>query len=375
MTIGQHGRGRVLFVTSSPAVSAIGGRQRLGLLNRGILSELFGDHLVVVELKRPVRRSLKSLAGAFQGYIDGLNRELIAQLIHDCKRGEFGLVFLDGSNLGELASAVKRAVPFLPVCTFCHNVEARFFWGALKQRRSLRALAVLAVNYLAERKSVRHSDTLIALSTRDSLGLQRLYGRGATHISAMALDEPPTTPSSAAGERQRYVLFVGGNFYANRAGMRWFAEKVAPRVAMKALVVGQGFEALKAELDRPGQVEVIGTVDGLAPWYRGAHVVIAPIFDGSGMKTKVAEALMFGKKIVGTTEAFSGYEDVTESAGWCCATADEFVAALTKAETLELPEFDPALWALYHSKFSRAAACKRMAQILGTKDPEKPNKA
>ena len=39
----------------------------------------------------------------------------------------------------------------------------------------------------------------------------------------------------------------------------------------------------------------------------GAALVIAPIFDGSGMKTKVAEALMHGKHVVGTPEAFSGY--------------------------------------------------------------------
>ena len=70
-------------------------------------------------------------------------------------------------------------------------------------------------------------------------------------------------------------------------------------------------------------------------------VVIAPIFDGSGMKTKVAEALMYGKRIIGTREAFSGYEDIAEEVGWVCNTKEEFVAALRTVEGESYPAFRP----------------------------------
>jgi len=36
--------------------------------------------------------------------------------------------------------------------------------------------------------------------------------------------------------------------------------------------------------------------------------VILPIISGSGMKTKTAEALMYGKSIIGIKEAFEGYK-------------------------------------------------------------------
>ena len=65
------------------------------------------------------------------------------------------------------------------------------------------------------------------------------------------------------------------------------------------------------------------------------------------MKTKVAEALMFGKKIVGTPEAFSGYEDIAERAGWVCSTADEFVQAMEAADDMVKARFDPEMRALY----------------------------
>ena len=351
-----------MLVTGRSGVSPAGGREMLGRLNRGILQELFGERLVVVELERPAQGGV-SLAAGLRGHIDGLNRAVVAAVLADIEDRKIGLVFLDGSNLGQLAAAVKDAAPGVSVCTFFHNVEARFFWGSLERRRSPRALAVLAANYLAERKAVRHSDTLITLSARDSAGLKRLYGRAATHVSAMALDEPPPERAGEPGTRARY---------ANRAGMDWFATNVAPRTQMKTCVVGRGFEAFRADLERPGKVEVIGAVDSLGDWYRDAHVVIAPIFDGSGMKTKVAEALMFGKKVIGTTEAFSGYEGVAGRVGWRGETADDFVAALTQAQDMDLPAFDPAMRAIYDELFSRDAARARMAEILGMPVPEGP---
>lgn len=358
----------IMLVTPRPA-SGAGGRQMLGRLNRAILRELFGDRLVVVELDRPRRSGARAFADGLRGHVDGLDSAVIAAALEEIRRSKVATVFLDGSNLGQLAAAIKARCPEVRVCTFCHNVEARFFWGALKRQRSLRALAVMAVNWLAERKAVRHSDTIIALSARDSAGLKRLYGSAATHVSAMAVSEPRARPAGPAGSRRGYALFVGGTFYANRAGIAWFVEHVAPRIGLRTCVVGHGFEAYRTELERPGKVEVIGGVDSLEQWYRDAHVVIAPIFDGSGMKTKVAEALMYGKKIVGTTEAFSGYDHVAASAGWCCATADEFVAALAQAEAMHLPDFDPALRVLYDQHFSHAAARERMAHILGVPAP------
>jgi len=228
---------------------------------------------------------------------------------------------------------------------------------------------VLVANYLAERKAVRCSDILIALTEHDSLLLRRLHGRGATHIAPMALQDKAVPANGAASEnaateRERYLLFVGGAFYANRLGIGWFIKKVAPRIGIKTVVVGRGLEALKPGLESSANVEIVGAVQSLADWYFGAHCVIAPIFDGSGMKTKVAEALMFGKKVIGTREAFSGYEDVAERVGWICATEDDFVDAIHRTEPLELPRFDPQVRAIFDHNYSYEAARARLANIL-----------
>lgn len=43
------------------------------------------------------------------------------------------------------------------------------------------------------------------------------------------------------------------------------------------------------------------------PYFNNAELYIAPIFDGAGMKVKVAEALSYALPVVGTSHAFEGY--------------------------------------------------------------------
>ena len=325
---------RVMLVTNQLQVAPSGGRELLCKLNHDALHEIYGDRLVVVELPRQPLRGFTSIMGAFNGHIDGLTGASIRDALQRIKREHVGKVFVDGSNLGEFVKAVKRSFPTVEVHHLLPQCGGSLLPGLVNQTRSLRALAVLAVNYLAERKSVRYSDKIICLSERDSRLLRRLYGRAATHISPMALQDklPTDLDRSVCTKGEEFILFVGGAFYANRAGISWFVEHVVPRIGIKTCIVGRGFEDIKHELERAGKVEVVGAVDRLAEWYRDARFVIAPIFDGSGMKTKVAEALMYGKKIVGTPEAFSGYEDIVDQAGWRCATADDFVDAISNAQ-------------------------------------------
>ena len=162
-----------------------------------------------------------------------------------------------------------------------------------------------------------------------------------------------------------YLLFVGGGFYANQGGIEWFVRNVVPRIAIKTCIVGRGFDGFKALLEQSGRVEVVGAVEDLAPWYLNARLVVAPIFDGSGMKTKVAEALMFGKRIIGTPEAFSGYEDIADRAGLVCATADEFVAAIQRCgDLVDTPNENEERRSIYEDRYSFGAAERRLEEIL-----------
>lgn len=358
----------IMLVTNRLESSPSGGRELLFRLNHDALRDIYGERLTVMELAKNPISGFKPTANAFRGHIDGVNAETIDFALSAIRAKNIEKIFVDGSNFGELVRAVKERFPKLRVFTFFHNVEAMFFWGSFSQHMTIHASAVAMVNFLAERKAVRYSDKIICLSERDSRLLGRIYGRAATHVSPMAVQDrlPPYVAPTSGPPRRKFALFVGSLFYANRAGITWFVKHVAPRIDIRICIVGRGFEQFRNELEVTGKVEVVGAVEDLADWYSESHFVIAPIFAGSGMKTKVAEAMMFGKKVVGTPEAFSGYEDVADRAGWECATADEFVAAIKRAEELPPKSFDLELRALYEKKYSYQAARSRITNIMGS---------
>lgn len=358
----------IMLLTNKLEKSPSGGRELLCKLNHNVLAEIYGDRLTVFELTKNPIRGFKSASHAFKGYVDGITAETIDMALQLILAKNVEKIFVDGSNFGEIVRAVKTRFPKVQIFTFFHNVEARFFWGSFKQNKTVHALAVAMANYLAERKSVRYSDRIICLSERDSRLLHKLYGRAATHVSPMALqDKFPSDASQMVNQpHQKFALFIGGVFYANRAGITWFVKQVAPRINIKICIVGRGFEDFRDELELDGKVEVVGAVESLAEWYLKSHFVIAPIFDGSGMKTKVAEALMFGKKVIGTPEAFSGYEDIAVRAGRVCATADDFVEAIKAADEMVNSSCDNELREIYEARYSFVAAKERIESIMGT---------
>ncbi|WP_166667400.1 glycosyltransferase family 4 protein [Hypnocyclicus thermotrophus] len=125
------------------------------------------------------------------------------------------------------------------------------------------------------------------------------------------------------------MLFVGSYFFANIEGITWFVKNVMPEIEGKLYIVGKGMEKLREELSREN-VEVVGGVEDLAEYYYNANFIVAPIFSGSGMKVKTAEALMYGKTIFGTKEAFEGYELEFGKIGEECNSRDEFIEKINQ---------------------------------------------
>ena len=343
----------VLLVSPLADGAPPGGRAMLARAHRAALRDLFGDDLLTY---RPVGAASGPLASVAYGHIDGVSAASLSCIVGLIRRRGIAQLFLDGSNLGAVARAVRRAGIDVQIVTFFHNVEARFFVGALRDRPGARAAGILAANWRAERWATRYSDTTVCLNVRDGELLQRWYGRRADAILPLVMIDRPVA-AGPRGPRGDFILFVGGGFYANRAGVAWFARHVAPRIGVRTVVVGRDLPPLAG-------IDVIGSVDDLAPWYRDARLVIAPIFDGSGMKTKVAEALMHGKRVVGTPEAFTGYASAVITAGRIADDADGFVAAIAATLADDPPPFDPAMRALFDRFHSPQAARAGLAAIM-----------
>ena len=237
------------------------------------------------------------------------------------------LVFVDYSLLGQLVKRIKEEFPKVKVIVFFHNVEIVYFSSYLLTSKRLHHVIGLPATIANEWKSVKYADSVITLNQRDSHDLERWYKRSSDLILPTSL--PDLFDKSALQKRQStdpiILLFVGSRFFPNEQGMKWFIQKVLPHLAnVKLYIVGKGFEALRENWNSE-KVEVVGACQDLSPYYYMSDVVVAPIFTGSGMKTKVAEALMYGKTVLGTAEAFEGYEIDREEVGKECNSESDFI--------------------------------------------------
>ena len=127
-------------------------------------------------------------------------------------------------------------------------------------------------------------------------------------------------------------------------------------------VVGQGMKVLANEtLYQKENIHIIGEVEDLAPWYYHADLVVEPIFEGDGMKTKTVEAMMFGKTVLGSDEAFCGYEGLNN---YLCNTADDFIKRITDYKRNGVKKFNEEIRKVYLDKYSENAVLSTMKEAI-----------
>lgn len=286
------------------------------------------------------------------GETPALNRKLKNLL-----KNRYDLVFFDGSIYGGCLKKVSD-LGFKTICFF-HNVEKVYYQAKARHTGSL--MDKMMVSYIIhnERLSVDCADYIITLNQRDSNELAANYGRKADLILPSSF--PSTILHKPDDNVSPYLLFVGTNFFANIEGVRFIIDKIVPYVSMPIKIVGNVNEAFKNTV-LPDNVEMLGRVDDIASFYRNASAVIAPIFSGSGLKTKTVEALRFGKTVLGTSEAFEGIDIAhNPGIGAVCHSASDFVSAI---RDLSPTAINKASLSLFEKCYSDNAALSALRNFL-----------
>ena len=143
------------------------------------------------------------------------------------------------------------------------------------------------------------------------------------------------------------------NYGPNVDGIIWFLDNVWTKnynnEKFTLTIAGaHPNEKLKGIIANNTNVTLIDTPDDMTEYFLNADCYIAPIFDGAGMKVKVAEALSYGLPVIGTTHAFIGYEEIEEGK-YLANTTAEFIQQIEKLLTTKinnkiiLDEFDEKL--------------------------------
>lgn len=267
----------------------------------------------------------------FDKFFLGISTKVLQSINKKLTENNYSHVFLSQSLYGRAAYFIKKHYPHIKIITFFHNIEIDYAKSYLKAN-GIKAMPFYLCVKSLEKKAVKYSDILISLNKRDSNRLHVVYKRNP------ALELPTSFEDNYDDDKRQVIelkksitidyLFVGVAFFANTQGIQWFIDNVMPFVKGRLYVVGKGMDKFNFR-NLNDRIHIMGYVDDLSEYYYKAKVIISPIFTGAGMKTKTAEALMYGKTIIGTAEAFEGYE-INERCMKLANNSKEFIEAITR---------------------------------------------
>jgi glycosyltransferase involved in cell wall biosynthesis len=144
----------------------------------------------------------------------------------------------------------------------------------------------------------------------------RLGSQSVDHVRVLPNALRPIEPlPPRAGSEPVTFLFVGTMGYEpNADAVTWFCEEALPHLRrlserpFRVVVVGSGAQEALGALPKPPELEVVGPVRDVTPYYADADAVIAPLRAGGGTRIKILEAFAFGRPVVSTTVGAEGLD-------------------------------------------------------------------
>jgi glycosyltransferase involved in cell wall biosynthesis len=240
--------------------------------------------------------------------------------------------------------------------------------GLCESAAAARPWRYLAANLQAAttRRYERHLlDETIPVTINDG-DRERLATLGIeSYIVPEAIDLPPEEALYERASRTRHdaavrLLFVGSFVHPpNRDAARWLVRKLAPelraeRVPFAMVIAGLRAPAWLRRAAGAG-VSVISDAPDLAPLYRSADIVLAPLPHGGGTKYKTLEAMAWGLPVVGTPQAFTGLPQLDGEA-FMVAALDPLLVARHLKTLRDDPELRLHLGAVARHHVARAHA-------------------
>ncbi|MDR0234808.1 glycosyltransferase [Acinetobacter sp.] len=293
--------------------------------NENLLKKIFDKNLNIYY----IQNSTNTIFDKLKGYLGGITKYDIDEIIENISLNKIDCIFLSQSFYGLLCKKIKIKYPHIRIITFYHNIETHYAKEYIKTSGLIHFPFYFLATY-NEKQTIKYSDYHIVLNERDDHLMKKIYGVESDFFLPVSYkDIFDSSKVKFSLDDPLKLLFVGSAFFGNMSGIEFFIEDVMPQLDVELIIVGKGMDKFKDKFEVYDNVKVFGFVDDLSALYYDASIVIAPIFSGGGMKTKIAEALMYGKTIIGTKEAFEGYKRA-QNVIYECNNAEEFITCIKK---------------------------------------------
>ena len=314
----------MLLITHGWKKDHFGGRQQYSRCLIESLKKNYYKNFEIYNINPYVKQNFSDKFFSFK--TDYLSNIDISNIIKIIKKKKPRTIIVDCSSMGLLCKKIKTFNSDIKIMIIHHHIECSFFVKLFYNSKNVKNLFIAFKMYINEYLSTIYSNKQIFFTKKDLDSALVLFKSKNPEVLPVAqpITNDPDKNNNLIKLHKPYILFVGGGgLLPNSIGILWFIKKVLPKIDLSLVVVGTGYEKLvKKEFKK---VNFLGKVNELSSLYKDSEFVIAPIFSGSGMKTKVAESAGYGKTIFATNEAIIGYEKFEGKIFIKCQNEHEFI--------------------------------------------------
>lgn len=285
------------------------------------------------------------------------------------------LVQVEGLELGRSVSFIRKRRPDARILLDEHNCEHQL-QSDLETLARTRKDVPGAVYSGVQARRLRTWEPRIAnaathvltVSAEDRDALRAVGTRAPITVLPNGVEAALWDPTDRApGD---HVLFAGTMDYRpNVDAAVWAARDLVPLLPDGLRLTIAGRDPAPVVLAQAGpRVEVTGTVDSLAPWYRTARAAIMPLRAGSGSRLKALEAMAAGVPVVATATAMRGLEAEAGIHYLAAETGPAFALAI--ARLLDEPGLEARLTAaaleLVRQKYDWPVLTRTLLAVQGS---------
>ncbi len=257
------------------------------------------------------------------------SKEMMKKVGEMVEKNHYEGVIAEFSEMGQYV----HKNPYLPATRkiiSCHRCVTDSYekykdTGKVKWRLYLKSLPQIRDLEKYEFEMYRSADRTLVLTPQDRFTMQYYAPDLSISVASSGVDiehlkENPSIP------KEPIVLMTGYmRDPANEDGVEWFYKNVWPKLStnqpdIKFYIVGaEPSKRMRKMVKKEKRIIITGKVKDLRPYRDRARVMVSPVRLGSGIRTKVLEAMSSGIPVVSTSLGMAGIDAQT---GVNCLIAD-----------------------------------------------------
>jgi len=285
----------------------------------------------------------------------------------------YDIVYLEFTKLHYVVKDIHRRAPKTKIIVRSHNVELDYASYEYHTHRTLIKFIIISIVKAHEKYILHNVNQVITLTHDDKRRLCDVYhiSKDCIDVVPICIDEPMSTKCGPGHiDGKTHFLITGSLWYgANVEGIYWmFSEVLSSITETYALTIaGSRPNEKMRHLCNAHNITLIDTPDSMSDYLEWCDMVIVPIFGGSGMKVKIAEAMSYCKPVITTSYGAIGYDIQHGVNGFIADDAKTFAKSMTEYILMSPNEKEKIMCsakALFSEKYETSRGALKLAEII-----------